>query len=409
MSPQSPKAFLEGIQQLPQGVAIARIENHVVAPPHVKGVRIEEVDPRREVRAKVATPTKTFTSKPKLDLGAFGLAIHAVLKDRVTGYILQVNQNGTLVHTAIWNWAQTPADKGEGWNENTSMHVASVSKMLTAIGMVKLLKSKRISYDETMSGNLPAHWTRGPRVGEITYRQLVTHRSGFDVPGSATDYLTMKSKVAAGVANIGNSQYENMNFALCRLLIPIISGKVNKSAHFFPPNAGINDQVWDAVTIHHYNNYMQENVFRPAGATASFAPHTGRASALAYQFPHSNKKGWNSGDLSTVSGGAGWRLSARDLLKVMHHVRRANTIISAADTQEMIDGGFGIDQIQRTPAGTIYNKNGAWGISSGTEQCVAHFLPNNMESVIYVNSKIGTEDFSLRNLIHDAFVGALTA
>ncbi len=289
------------------------------------------------------------------------------------------------------------------------MHVASVSKLLTAIGMVKLLKSKRISYDGTMSGNLPAHWAKGARVGEITYRQLMTHRSGFDVPGSATDYLTMKSKVAAGVANIGNGNYENMNFGLCRLLIPIISGRVNKSAHFFPPNANINDQVWDAVTIQHYNNYMQENVFRPAGATASFAPPSGRASALAYQFPHSNKKGWNSADLSTVSGGAGWRLSAKDLLKVMHHVRRENTIFSAADAQELLDAGFGIDQIQRTPAGTIYNKNGAWGIPDGTEQCVAHFLPNHMESVIYVNSKIGTEDFSLRNLVHDAFVGALTA
>ena len=411
MSPISPKVVqVGGFQHLPKSISVAHVQSHVVAPPHIQGIRIEETDPAREVRAKIALPAKTFTKKPKVDLGAFGLAIHTVLKDRVVGYILQVNQKGTLVHAGIWNWAQTPTDKGQGWNAHTSMHIASVSKLLTAIGMVKLLKSKGMSYDDKMSGNLPAHWSKGPNVDKITYRQLMTHRSGFEVPGSSTDYLTMKSKVAAGVTKIGTPQYENMNFALCRLLIPIINGDVSKSTNFFPPDATINDQVWDAVTIQHYNNYMQSQVLGPAGVTAAaFVPPVGGPRALAYPFPSSNTKGWDSGNLSSVSGGAGWRVSPEDLLKIMHHARRKNTIVTAENTQEMLDASLGIDQIQATAAGTLYNKNGAWGNGVGTEQCVAHFFPDDMECVLYVNSPIGSEGFSLRNLVHDAFVGALAA
>ena len=43
-----------------------------------------------------------------IDLGAMGLAIWKALKDNVSGYILHVRQNGTLVHVGVWNWAQTP-------------------------------------------------------------------------------------------------------------------------------------------------------------------------------------------------------------------------------------------------------------------------------------------------------------
>jgi hypothetical protein len=41
------------------------------------------------------------------------------------------------------------------------------------------------------------------------------------------------------------------------------------------------------------------------------------------------------------------------------------------------------------------------------EQCVAYFFPNDMEAVVFVNSRIGAEDLSLRNLVRDAFTNSL--
>jgi len=400
------------LQKLPPGLTEAKVRAHVIAPAHTKNILIEEVNPAREIRYKFPALSKTFTITPKVDLAAFGLAVHNIFKNSVTGYILHIRQNGTLVHNGIWNWAQTPADQNKGWHEDTRMHVASVSKFLTAVGLVKLLDSKGIDYNTKIVGYLPTYWKKGNNIDKITFRHLLTHTSGFTTGGSSTDYTFMKSKVAAGVASVGSSDYENMNFGLCRILIPIINGNISNATEF----PLLNDQFWDAVTLHHYRNYMQAKVFTPAGVNnAGFAPNPGGKNALAYKFPHNNIGGWNSGDLSTVAGGAGWRLSIKELLSVMHHVRRTNTIIPAQKAQYMLDNRFGIDQAIDTPAGKIYNKNGGWGgycDSNGknckTEQCVAYFLPNGMELAVFVNSPIGSEGFSLRNLVRDAFVDSLS-
>jgi CubicO group peptidase (beta-lactamase class C family) len=390
---------------LPAGLTQARVQAHEISPQHVQGFTIEEVDPAKEQRIALKLPTHVFDTIPKANLEAFGLAIHTALKDSVVGYVLQVHKNGSLAHTGIWNWAQTPADAGQGWNENRRQHIASVSKFLTAVGMVKALDSKGVSYDAKIAGHLPAYWAKGPNVDDITFRDLFTHRSGFGGSSSDSSYAFMKGKVAAGVAANPGYDYENMNFGLCRLLIPIVTGMISKSADF----AISKDQIWDALTIQHYKNYMQQHVFTPAGVSnAGFAPAAG--GALAYPQPHNGKKGMNSGDLATMAGGAGWRLSVKELLSVMSHFRRKDTIVTKAKAQTILDSGFGIDQILDTPAGKTYNKNGAWGNASGREQAVAYFLPAGMEAVLFVNSRIGPGDgASLRGLVQDAYVGCLTA
>jgi CubicO group peptidase (beta-lactamase class C family) len=379
-----------------------------MAPAHVKNIRMEEAVPARKVRYKIPMRRRKVRAAAAPDLGALGLAIWKSLKDSVSGYILHIRQNGTLVHVGVWNWAQTPADLGKGWTEDTRMHLASVSKFLTAVGTVKLLDSKGISYDTPIINYLPGYWSKGANIGKITFRHLLTHTSGFSTGGSATDYMFMKARVAAGVSSVGSYDYENMNFGLCRILIPIINGNIAKSKLFTP--SFLNDQFWDLNTINAYKSYMQAKVFTPAGvANADFAPLVSTPDALAYPFPFGSKKGWNSGDLRTVSGGAGWRLSIKELLNVMNHVRRKATIVSAQKAQYMLDNAFGIDQISTTPTGKLYNKNGAWGTGDGrTEQCVAYFLPQGMELAVLVNSPIGMSKFDLRNIVNNAYVNSLS-
>jgi CubicO group peptidase (beta-lactamase class C family) len=398
------------LQNLPEGLTEATIKAHVIAPAHVRDIQIERVDSALEVIPKIPAVIKDFkpTLTAKVDIGAFGTVVHTLLKDSVTGYILQLRQNGNLVYNLIWNWAQTPADLKQGWTEDTRMHVASVSKFLTAVGLVKVLESKKISYDAAIVDYLPTYWSKGSNINKITFRHLLTHRAGFATNSSASDYVFMKSKVASGVSNVGSYDYENMNFGLCRILIPIINGNVSKGAEFSPIPA-MNDQAWDAVTLYHYRNYMQTNVFTPAGVNnVGFEPLAGGKNALAYKFPHNNEKGWNSGNLASVAGGAGWRLSTKELLNVMNHARRKNTIISASQAQYMLDNSFGIDQMINTPAGKLYNKNGAWGNNSRTEQCVAYFWPQEMELVVFVNSPISDSNFSLRNIVSQAFINSLS-
>jgi CubicO group peptidase (beta-lactamase class C family) len=107
------------------------------------------------------------------------------------------------------------------------MHVASCSKLITAIALTKLLNDSRLSYDTPIVGFLPSYWAKGPNVNTITFRHLMTHTSGLGVAGqSDSDFEFMKTRVAAGgVPAPAPYMYQNMNFGLCRILIATIAGK----------------------------------------------------------------------------------------------------------------------------------------------------------------------------------------
>jgi CubicO group peptidase (beta-lactamase class C family) len=358
-------------------------------------------------RLVVEIPKRVLSAQPHLNVQKFTAAFHAHFKDQVAGYAMQLRKNGAPIETLIWNWADNPSDGAKGWNLDTRMHVASISKLVTAMAMTKLLDDKNISYDAKIVDHLPKYWAKGTNVDKITFRNLMTHTSGFRA-GGATDYESMKSFVATGVSlsNYGVPSYENMNFGLCRILIAILDGAVAKDA-LFPV---VNDQVWDAVTITAYAKYVHASVLAPAGVTNGTLDHAA-GMALAYMAPPSNlSAGWNSGDLGTVSGAAGWHLSVNEVLNIMGTFRRKGTIMSQAKAQGMIANMFGLDEHLTTPAGDLYNKNGRWtqyGPNGPTEQGVAYFLPENMELVVFVNSMVGPKQEFLRGAVDTLYLNNL--
>ncbi len=390
-------------QKLPFGITDQQVRDHKIDPENLRVFKTEEelkevdfkFDPGALPQAKNGTT---------LNSNAFASQFHNAIKNQVTGYALQLRKNGAPNQTLIWNWAKTPANGSKGWTLDTRMHVASVSKLITGIAMYKLLDSKGISIDAKIINYLPAYWVKGPKINQISFRNLLNHTSGIEVPGSATNFATMKSEIQAGVAAVGGYQYENTNFGLCRILISIINGDIDKNANF-----GImNDVTWDLITINAYRNYVQAKVLTPAGVASAGFTTPASNNAFAYRFPHLNLGGWDSGNLSTVSGGAGWRLSVNEVLKVMDHLRRKNTILPAAKAQYLLDNKLGLDRVINTPAGKMYDKNGSWGTGAGdTEQCVATFLPGGYEIVVFVNSPIGAGAASLRNMVRDVYLANL--
>jgi len=390
-------------QKLPLGITEQQVRDHKIDPDNIRGIKTEKEI--KEVDFKFSTG---FLATPKngttLNSSNFASQFHSAIKDQVTGYALQLRKNGAPNQTLIWNWAKTPANGSKGWTLDTRMHVASVSKLITGIAMYKLLETKGISVDAKIINYLPAYWAKGQNINQISFRNLLTHTSGIEVPGSATNFATMKGEIAAGVSAVGGYQYENTNFGLCRILISVINGDISKNANF----GGVNDVTWDLITINAYRNYVQAKVLTPAGVASAGFTTPASNNAFAYRFPHLNQGGWNSGDLSSVSGGAGWRLSVTEVLKVMDHFRRKNTILPVAKAQYALDNGFGIDRIINTPAGKLYDKNGSWGDGAGnTEQCVATFLPGGYEIVVFVNSPIGAGAASLRNMVKDIYLANL--
>ncbi len=322
---------------------------------------------------------------------------------------MRLQQHGSSIYTLVWNWAQTPMDASEAWTPDVVMHVASVSKLITAMAMTQLLNNKGISYDTSIAAYLPDYWEKGPNIGTVTFRELMTHTSGFS-NGNA-DFLDVKAQVALGVPLAKSYAYENTNFSLCRVLLPVIHGDIAVSAVFPPfPFAppGLDDSLWDTTTISSYQKYVNANVFGPAGAEGTFTWFPG--CALAYTYPTS-VKGWDSGDLSNDSGAAGWHFSVDQLLRIMGAFRRSGKILPTAQAQAMLDDSFGIDWIVQRPVdqALMYIKNGYWENNAGqAEQSVVFFLPDDMELVVLVNSPINATSSFLASIVQNAYTQNIT-
>ena len=359
----------------------------------------------------------------RLDVSAFMTAVARALTDQCAGYALELRQDGAQIASQAWGYAINGSAEGQrvwppvvlpslDWGTGIRMHIASCSKMITAIALTKLLNQRDMPYDAPVYPWLPQYWHQGDNVKLITFADLMTHKSGLDSTDTSdgpVDYESTKAAYEAGVPKTavgGTPQYKNMNFTLGRILIATLNGNIDPTT-----TIGfdfLTDLLWDLVTYSAYTLYVQDNIFTPAGVNGP-AMTRPPGCALAYTFPVSGP-GWNSGDLTFAAGAAGWHMSIEELLDIMGTFRRAGTIMTTAQAQTMLDDLFGIDPngYYPTKAGPVYAKNGDW-ISGANqwEQCAAYFLPQDMELVVFVNSPIGTDSKWLEGLVEGLYADNL--
>lgn len=129
-------------------------------------LKVEDNNETKKVIFRKFTPP-TPRPTPAFDANYFGPIVHELLKDKVMGYMYQVYQGNTAIYTGLWNWARNPNDGDKGWTADTRMHIASASKLMTAIGLVRLLDKKNISLDASISPYLPTYWKKGNGVGGL--------------------------------------------------------------------------------------------------------------------------------------------------------------------------------------------------------------------------------------------------
>jgi hypothetical protein len=349
-----------------------------------------------------------------LNIGEFLTDMHAMLAPNVNGYALRIRRMGETVGVLQWNWARNPNlgdDPGLGWNSSRRMHIASISKFMTAIGLAHLLENTGgIDADSPIWPWLPAYWNRTAGANEfITFDNLMDHRSGFSTGGSASDWTTMKTNVEAGVqfADIGDDDYENMNFGLIRILIATIGGYIHPNTDF--GNSFFNDLLWNAITWAAYDDYMQTYVFGPVGANPNI--DSSILTVLGYRFDGTGP-GWDSGDFSGSPGGVGWHMTVSEILDVTRALTKGQ-LISIGGFADIISRSWGLNSPlggESTAAGNIYYKAGRWTTNvnnpaaARTEQCFVLFQPTKeIEVVVFVNSNVGAGGASLTNIVRNAF------
>lgn len=327
----------------------------------------------------------------RIDLDTLDRGLRSGLDATGVGYCYMLKRKGKLVHFASSGWAQLPADGDVPWLFHIPMNIASVSKFVTAIALIRLLRDLAIPVTRSIGAYLPQYWSLGAGVGSITFEDLLRHEAGLggglSSPGPA-DFATAKAQVALDSSGTGSYNYMNCNFTLLRILFATLTGAV--PAQFqWPSFLGItSDNFWDFASISAYSNYVNDGVFWSSITDSRGLTFPGNG-AKAYATPAA-APGWSDGDQSFSAGASGWFLSVGDLMWVLGELRRGGSIMAAWRARNMMSKMYGLDPPIPTRAGTVYTKGGRWGAAPKVHDSGIFILPGDVELAVFVNSWDGT-------------------
>ncbi len=332
-----------------------------------------------------------------ISLSKFSANIETALKGNVVGYISTV---GALAIISKDGAARTPADApGLAMDSDIRTDIASLSKVLTTIGVLQSLKAHNLTIESKILPYLPPDWTKGPNIDTITFHDLLTHSAGFRVDGngSNTTYAVLQQQIQNGV-NLPDKQvakYNNLNFAIFRELLPFMEG-FNDPGPATRPDA----------TAAFYINYMNQHVFQPlgianAGCDAAAVSHP----LLTYPIPPigaANGTDW--GDWTLACGGGGWLLNAGELYKVMLDLTGGNTLLSDEQKSLMNADCLGWDCSVQTQTDFV-GKNGNLSSSGFVLWTFFGIFKCTVPVVVIVNSDTPS-NLNITSLVNTAFVNA---
>jgi hypothetical protein len=263
-------------------------------------------------------------------------------------------------------------------------NVASVSKTLTAVGVLQVLATLGKTIDSPISNYLYSDWAQGQYISQITFRDLLTHHvywcagtNACPLPPDATynpqtqnsqgqnyqeqtdcgnyiDYDHLKTMVSGGLielpSQVSQNEYGNCNFALFRELLPVMLGNGAML------NGTADGPARAAASANLYVSYMDQHVFQPlgipsrgGGSAECSPPGPGPLAMLSYPLPAGTTNGinWTNWTLAPYPGWAAspqtcgssaWVLSAVDLFKVINDLANGNVLLTNAQRQNAQDG-----------------------------------------------------------------------
>ena len=338
----------------------------------------------------------------KFDVDRFEQNIAAALDGQTVGHAFAIVFEGNLVGGgSSQGLARTAADAPQTPQSPTKeSHVASVSKTLTAIVIMRLLEENGLTPDEPVAAFLPSDWDPGDGVESLKFRDFMTHRSGF-AKNAGNFYDGLRSAIENDVGATGRT-YSNSNFGLMRVLAAGLMG-IDPAQ-----SAEIESEVLAASAF----LIKAEEVFSGVGVNIDCASNDPDPT-IQYAFPDSGVSGYPEPDHQLNCGGIGWFISAVELAGVLSNLRNTENLISAASRQAMEDGflGFG-DPVRRSYAtgdfGTYYMHGGDWNHGGRQVHACGAAFPIPVEVGLIINSALGAMPYQC-NVLGDAFDNAWVA
>jgi len=264
------------------------------------------------------------------------------------------------------------------------LNIASMSKTLTAAAVLSTLQAKNLSPDALVAPFLPPDWTLHAQVKKLTFRDFLTHRTGFNEATDRSDYGGIRQSMQQGPPNPIQAKYcyRNINFATMRLVLPYLNS-YNRFTHQVTLNAGSKP---DETLAHAYIAIVNQRVLAPSGVvtagcdskTLKQPPPQPSLPVLLYEYQQPAKKGVDLGDQTLYCGAQGWSLSVVDYAQFLQTLLFTEIIVSEKNRALMLgvgvaDGhGLGINRDAPLAGSDVYS-HGAW-IPVGNAQVAGWFL-----------------------------------
>ncbi len=313
----------------------------------------------------------------KFHIDLFEENIRNIFDQHCVGYAYCINKNGQLSKYGASGLAVTAKDGTEQpMTINTRINIASISKFITALAAIRAIddNDNGIDFSTPIGAYLPVSWTPSDNFKQITFRELLTHKSGI-LPNNK-DYKQhqtfdfLKNMSTNWQPTTKSYQYCNKNFSLFRVLIPNLMNST-------PWSAGLSEEK---VYAEVYKYFVEENVFKKAGITNSSLKWED-GYALLYPYPYQGQSGSEKDDWTLISGAGGWYLSAVELAAIMAYTWFSDQIVNDEE-RKLLSGNsiFGLSESTTGEYGQYQAKLG--GLPPVNNYCIMINFPNKIQAVV---------------------------
>ena len=150
-------------------------------------------------------------SSKRLNISKFYDNLETTLKDSTVGYGILITQNNKPIYNNTGGFRITPVDDkseiGVPFDLSTRMHVASVTKTVTAVALIKILNEKGVSIKERFKEYLPSFWKIHPTFEKMPIQNLLYMKSGIKAENDAftSSYDSLKVIIEKGIIEAGRT------------------------------------------------------------------------------------------------------------------------------------------------------------------------------------------------------------
>jgi CubicO group peptidase (beta-lactamase class C family) len=314
----------------------------------------------------------------------------------VVGYSYAISYLNKVERFGAGGEARIAADGLKAYTIETRQELFSVTKFVTAIAVCKVLGDLGKTLNEKVVNYLPANWKIHASYNDLSFEQLLSHKSGFSLENR--DFTSLqKMMTIPQVATAYN--YNNANYALCRILLPYMYyGKEN---YKFSELQGLTENS----TATDFRIIIREKVLLPSGLQywdkADFKDwnHQGITPfQYTLYYLKSNlavASDANSDDV-LIAGSRGLTLTSYEVAQILTAFENKK-LLSESWMNEMKNKKCGFDSWVNGTHGNYYWKNGGWTTGTGTGgETIIMVFPNGVRVSLNCNSN---------RKLNDQFVG----